>query len=305
MPILIDHTKLPQLKDNNLSHAALGLLVRMLVLASSWSTTGKSAWLPASPHGNPLPIPTPDGPLHELSNSGLVTWCQTGWVIQAPWARWVDQPHSDTEKQLSLSGCVVDTLETQGIKGIGGRGLEISSSGYSSYVLTTTSGSGEDNDQPDTGIEAARTLQSTTLNSKSSESSLKIHSDSTSQPSQAVPSAVEKLWLYWGKRMGAKRASLNKDREALLSKAIATHGLADCMLAIDGCTTSEWHMGANPSGKKYNSVELIFRSSEKVDQFIGYLDAPTQPASVKHTMPQEFTEEYYLRGMEAVTSHGK
>lgn len=42
----------------------------------------------------------------------------------------------------------------------------------------------------------------------------------------------------------------------------------DLTLAIFGCSVSKWHQGQNPSNTKYNSIELIFRSGDKIDVFM-------------------------------------
>ena len=53
--------------------------------------------------------------------------------------------------------------------------------------------------------------------------------------------------------------------------------------AIDGCHRSEFHSGDNPRGKKYQSLELILRDEDHVEQFIDesktIIEAPTNLAA--------------------------
>lgn len=42
----------------------------------------------------------------------------------------------------------------------------------------------------------------------------------------------------------------------------------DLKLAIFGCTVSKWHQGQNDRNLIYDSIELIFRSADKIDKFM-------------------------------------
>lgn len=61
---------------------------------------------------------------------------------------------------------------------------------------------------------------------------------------------------------------LSEPRRKLIKKALSDYGIDNCKLAIDGCKRSDWHMGENPSGKRYNDIELIFRNSRNIERFI-------------------------------------
>jgi hypothetical protein len=43
--------------------------------------------------------------------------------------------------------------------------------------------------------------------------------------------------------------------------------------AIVGNQMSEWHQGQNPTFKKYDSIDLIFRNDEKTQGFIDTFEA--------------------------------
>ncbi len=78
---------------------------------------------------------------------------------------------------------------------------------------------------------------------------------------------VEKLFIYWRETLG-KKALLSDERRAILAWAILNYGMETCEMAIKGCSFSDWHMGRNPNNVKYDSIELIFRNSEKVEFFV-------------------------------------
>lgn len=50
--------------------------------------------------------------------------------------------------------------------------------------------------------------------------------------------------------------------------AINQYGTTNTKAAITGCSLSDWHMGNNPAGKKYTSIELILRDPEHIERFI-------------------------------------
>ena len=76
------------------------------------------------------------------------------------------------------------------------------------------------------------------------------------------------IFSYWVEKMGKKRAVMDKKREARIGWAIATYGMEACREAIDGCSSSPWHMGKNPANKRYDDISLIFRDAEHVEMFL-------------------------------------
>ena len=84
---------------------------------------------------------------------------------------------------------------------------------------------------------------------------------------QVSPGEIEQLFEYWRTTLN-KRALLSDERRAILAWAILNYGMATCEMAVKGCSLSDWHMGRNPNNVKYDSVELIFRNSEKVEWFV-------------------------------------
>jgi len=78
---------------------------------------------------------------------------------------------------------------------------------------------------------------------------------------------VEKLFEFWRATLG-KKALLSDERRAILAWAILNYGTEACEMAVKGCSMSDWHMGRNPNNVRYDSIELIFRNSEKVEWFV-------------------------------------
>lgn len=60
---------------------------------------------------------------------------------------------------------------------------------------------------------------------------------------------------------------LSDKRRSKISRALNDYGLQTCLDAISGCAMSDWHMGDNPRGKRYDDLELILRDSEHIERF--------------------------------------
>lgn len=61
---------------------------------------------------------------------------------------------------------------------------------------------------------------------------------------------------------------LSPKRERKIRQALTWYGVEACRQAILGCSMSEFHMGKNPSGRRYDDIELILRDPEHVERFI-------------------------------------
>lgn len=74
---------------------------------------------------------------------------------------------------------------------------------------------------------------------------------------------------YWCTtvRKGQKTLILDYTRQFKIGSALHDYGMQTCLDAILGITRSEWHMGQNPLGKKYNDIALIFRDAGNVEKF--------------------------------------
>ena len=79
------------------------------------------------------------------------------------------------------------------------------------------------------------------------------------------------LWNYWLQIHGSsrgKQSALTTSRHHALNTALGIWGYEVASKAILGCSFSDFHMGGNDSGKKYNSVELIFRDEWRIAKFV-------------------------------------
>ncbi|MDQ5920248.1 MAG: hypothetical protein QG673_304 [Pseudomonadota bacterium] len=79
---------------------------------------------------------------------------------------------------------------------------------------------------------------------------------------------VCEVFEHWQKVMDKPKAKLDSKRSKLISDRLKNYSTADLKLAIDGCSKSEFHMGKNPGGTKYNEISNIFRDNEKLEKFI-------------------------------------
>lgn len=90
-------------------------------------------------------------------------------------------------------------------------------------------------------------------------------------PTVEVVDVVKEVFDYWvsvlrTSGVGPKPVLTDK-RRRLIKNAVGDHGVATCLAAIDGCALSDWHMGQNPRGRRYDDIELILRDAPHVERF--------------------------------------
>ena len=95
------------------------------------------------------------------------------------------------------------------------------------------------------------------------------------EPSKELP-RDRSVFMYWQAVMDHSGAKLDQKRKRIISRALKDYSVEDLRLAIDGCKASPWHRGGNPDGRVYDSLGLIFRDAEHIEQFIGYASKSTQ-----------------------------
>ena len=92
------------------------------------------------------------------------------------------------------------------------------------------------------------------------------------QKAARVPVAeVNKAFEYWRDMFWAGRGprpKLSEARSRLIAAAIYDYGLESVKLAIKGCSLSDFYMGNNRAGRRYNDIELILRDAEHIEKFI-------------------------------------
>lgn len=61
---------------------------------------------------------------------------------------------------------------------------------------------------------------------------------------------------------------LDDRRRLKVAAAIYDYGVDQCLVAIDGCAKSDFHMGRNKLGRRYDDLELIFRDQAHIEKFL-------------------------------------
>lgn len=82
----------------------------------------------------------------------------------------------------------------------------------------------------------------------------------TTTTTPVVPTEVEQVWMTYALLLKVRR-----DRDAgdvaTIRAALKVASVAECQLAIAGCSVSEWHMGRDPQtkGKSYKQLSQILK----------------------------------------------
>lgn len=83
----------------------------------------------------------------------------------------------------------------------------------------------------------------------------------------AIPDdAVEAIWGLWRAVHGSGKGrapELTTTRIRDIRMGLADYGFESCVRAVIGSYFSPWHMGDNPLGKRYTSIELLMRWGDK------------------------------------------
>jgi biotin operon repressor len=90
----------------------------------------------------------------------------------------------------------------------------------------------------------------------------------------------------------------SKEWQKVRARLREGYSVDDLKLAIDGCHKSPFHMGENEGQKRYDSMELIFRDSSHIQQFIEIAGAPQTPVLSEKTMRGSRAAESALRRWE-------
>jgi DNA-binding PadR family transcriptional regulator len=105
---------------------------------------------------------------------------------------------------------------------------------------------------------------------KSESDSEKIPTDKSLKNNKAIKkNDVQVIFDFWREQLDHPRARLvdGDARERKIRVILKNYSVDECKEAILGCKFSAWHMGDNKDGKKYDSIDLIFRGADKIDNF--------------------------------------
>ena len=123
--------------------------------------------------------------------------------------------------------------------------------------------------------------------------------ENTDVAQSAPAEAVLAVFEFWKTVMKSPRSLLDAKRSRLIKAALKTgYTVDDLCDAITGCAKSDFHMGKNDRGTKFNGLDLILRNAEKIDQFIVIGRSPlvpSRPPKVYH----DISEMDYTKGVDA------
>lgn len=114
-----------------------------------------------------------------------------------------------------------------------------------------------------------------------------IQSESNPNPIQSSVALraddVFEIFACWKATFAHDKAKLDDKRKKRIRSALSLgYSVEDLCNAINGCSLSPFHMGDNTNGQRYDSLDLILRDAEKIDQFIGfYRNPPRKPQTQK------------------------
>jgi uncharacterized phage protein (TIGR02220 family) len=91
---------------------------------------------------------------------------------------------------------------------------------------------------------------------------------------------VERAFDYWHSKMQKlPSVKLTAKRKTKITTRLSNgYTIEDIKTAIDNCSKSAFHMGENDRKTKYNDIELICRSDEKLESFRDMVNNGTDPS---------------------------
>lgn len=105
-------------------------------------------------------------------------------------------------------------------------------------------------------------------------------------------SPIETVFEYWKQTLNHPHAVLTKKRRNAVKSALIDYSVDDMKRAIDGCAVSPWHQGQNDRRMVYDDLELICRSGEKIEAFMGIYDRHLNGGLDTHTNGNGKTIDY-------------
>lgn len=90
-------------------------------------------------------------------------------------------------------------------------------------------------------------------------------------PAATIESQVRAVFDHWVTtvRNSGKGVppALSDERRRKIRKALDLYGLQVCLDAVTGVTKSDFHMGRNNRGKRYDDISLILRDAKHIEMF--------------------------------------
>jgi hypothetical protein len=85
--------------------------------------------------------------------------------------------------------------------------------------------------------------------------------------------SVSEVFDYWKHATGKNKSNLDPKTKSKINARLKSFSTNQLINAITGNQMSSWHQGGNPTLKKYDSIDLIFRNDEKTKGFIETFEA--------------------------------
>lgn len=104
---------------------------------------------------------------------------------------------------------------------------------------------------------------------KSEKKKKKKKNEETKEIKDKLEATIVRIFEFWRLTMNkSSRTKLDQARRKQIVTALQKYTEEECLLAILGCSKNPWNMGHNPRQKEYNTLELIFRTSDHTEGFI-------------------------------------
>lgn len=117
--------------------------------------------------------------------------------------------------------------------------------------------------------------------------------NSTSSNGRPGPRSEEIADVFAHYRRYHPKARLgDKERRLIAARLKEGFSVAECCRAIDGIHRSPFHSGDNEAGRKYQSLDLIFRDASKTTQFMEMTERPEPELSAKNRASLRAAERF-------------
>jgi len=85
---------------------------------------------------------------------------------------------------------------------------------------------------------------------------------------QASPREVEALFEFWGKVTSRPNHKLTHGRRRILKRSLRDFSAAQLQAVIRWAVTDEHYSGDNDRGTRYDTIETMFRSTERIESLL-------------------------------------
>jgi len=125
---------------------------------------------------------------------------------------------------------------------------------------------------------------------------------SNSEQSNKSDTRAKEIFEFWCETMNKKRSAFSPKRKKVIEARLKDgYPIDEIKTAITNCSNTPHNMGRNENNKEYNDIELICRSSEKLEQFrdnAGVTNEPYQQSNQSYADRVHEQAESALKAME-------